>query len=555
MAKFTDGDIDAIKQQVDLVALIGETVPLRASGTTQKGLCPFHDERTPSFTVNRNGFYHCFGCGAGGDVFTWLSEHEQMSFPDAVEYLADRAGVTLTRVEDSAEASQRAHRRELSRACTIAQEVFAQDITSGAAAGARAELTSRGFTGADAQAHGCGYAAGRAAEMAAVEAGISRDIAEQTGLAGGLFADRLMWPIHDPAGRLVGFAGRRLRDSDRGKYVNSPASPLFHKSQLLYRLHVAKKVAAQQGRIFVVEGYTDVMAVEKAGLAAVASCGTAFTADHVSVLTRALPDSVKVVFCLDGDRAGAEATVKAWQAAQGILDRCEAVLLPEADPCDLQAAGEDVAAALGRRVPLTQAVLSIVIDSHLDGTPEGQSRAVRAVVELLKSGANEIVGAGYREFIAERIGVSPAHVPVAGQASPPAPVARPTHTSRGLEQAFWEVVIGAEDFDAAQIAQPEWFTTAAAVELATLVGELEGPTGWVQRLFERVSDPLKPVVAGCAASGGTGDAEVLLRKVEGQYWARQAAAAQAQMSAPGADVAHWMSKWRDANQRAKRLRL
>lgn len=510
-------DLDEIRSRVRVDELIGEQVLLRRAGSGQlKGLCPFHDEKTPSFTVTpAKGFFYCFGCGKAGDVFDWVRETSSLSFPEAARWLADRAGIQLRDTGSGTEPAGPSRRRMV-EALAATQTFYASQLETGEAAEARAELTSRGFTADDANRHGCGYAP-RAGGLRAVLAGFSRDetaVGQGAGLRrdGGhdFFTGRLTWPLRDVTGRIVGFAARRLYDDDRitSKYVNSPAGPLFSKSELLYWLDVAKTAAAKTGRVFVVEGYTDVMAMDAAGIPeAVASCGTAFTDAHLRLLRRTVPDA-RIVFCFDGDTAGIGATHKAWTLAKDHLAHCWTVRLPEGqDPCDLRTAHGDQALreALNRPRPLTDVVLDDAITAALvDDTPETRALAVDAAVTVLKGIPDPVMRDGYLAVAARHLKVPLGHVAakVGGdqpRTTPPAPAA-----GGGPRQAspVDRVVL------TLAINHPEWedqwrpwitgeyFAPGRGRDIANHVaGTATGP-GWEQRLVDTSPEELRPLLIG-----------------------------------------------------------
>lgn len=516
MARVDDATLDEIRARVRIEDIVGRSVVLKPDGSGRmKGLCPFHDEKSPSFKVDKSrGRYHCYGCEADGDVFEFVQQAEQLSFREAVEALAEKAGVTLAEADPELEQKRRAHQR-LREAVAAATEFYQQALLSPEAAHARRELTNRGFGRDHAETHGCGWAppAGGTAlvghlhaagytDKELVSAGLAT--ADRNGRTRDFFRDRLLWPIADSSGRTVGFSGRRLGESQTGgKYVNSPATSLFTKSQLLYRLHPARRLAAKTGRLFVVEGYTDVMAVESVGQAAVATCGTALTEDHVKLLARLLPEHVEVVFAFDSDSAGVAATTRAWQRAQPLLDRARAATLSGGDPCDIWTAdAAELAGQLETTTPLTEAVLRSVVATELSDqpTPESRVRAGKAAVALLRQATadNDLIVDGYRPLIAELTGLesippswwdtepqpSPAGPPSSthGQEEeppPPPPEFAAPRRNRGRdsrqvlrEQDFWGLVLatGTHWLD---VVDRTWFVTDPGTALWTALAAAE----------------------------------------------------------------------------------
>lgn len=424
-ARLSDDDIDAVKAMSSIDRVIGVDVELKpSSGGQLVGLCPMpgHVERTPSFKVSpAKGTYHCFGCGASGDVFDYLRETRGFSLPDAVRHLADQNGYSLTETEPDPEDVRR---RRILAALAAAQKFYADQLETPAAAPARGELTARSFTADDAHTHGCGYAPGRDALRSHL-LGEGFTLPELLGAGliherGGrdFFSRRLLWPLQDSSGKIVGFSGRQLSPSDHPKYLNTPQTEVFHKARLLYRLHHARSVARRSGVLYVVEGYTDVMAAERLGYAAVATCGTAFTADHASLLSRTLPADTFIVFGFDGDKAGQAAMEKAWRMSGPMLSQCEAVIWPDQlDPCDLIVRGREDAfrAAAADRRPLTELLVDQIIATELgtDPTPEARSRAMRKVGELLDSCPDPVIASHYIDTAATHLGIAdPTRPPV-----------------------------------------------------------------------------------------------------------------------------------------------
>ena len=328
--RIRDEDVALVREKARIDEIVRDYVALKpAGGGSLKGLCPFHDERSPSFHVTPSrGMYYCFGCQEGGDVITFVQKLDHLTFAESVEKLAGRTGVTLRYVEGGAGVNrQQGQRTRLVEANRAAEEYFISRLTSPEAAPARAFLTERGFDAAVADDFRLGFAPKSWDSLTTHLR--QKGFTDAELLAGGLvsqgnrgvydrFRGRLIWPIRDLAGDVVGFGARRLLEDDDGpKYLNTPETPLYKKSQVLYGIDRARKEIAKQQRVVVVEGYTDVMACQIAGVpVAVATCGTAFGGDHIKVLRRLLMDDDQmrgeVIFTFDGDAAGQKAALRAF---------------------------------------------------------------------------------------------------------------------------------------------------------------------------------------------------------------------------------------------------
>ena len=422
IGRIRDEDIVLVREKSPIGDVIGEYVQLRnAGGGNLKGLCPFHDEKSPSFNVTpARGMYYCFGCQAGGDVIKFVQEMEHVDFADAVERLASRVGIQLRYVEGSAPSNQnRGQRQRLLDAHREAAAFYATQLSSAEAEPAREFLRARGFDLVVAARYGCGYAPSgwdaltrhllakgfTGAELTL--GGLSRE-----GGRGGLidrFHRRLLWPIRDVGGEVVGFGARRLFDDDRveAKYLNTPETPIYKKSQLLYGVDMAKKEIARQHRAVIVEGYTDVMACHLSGVTtAVATCGTAFGADHVSAIRRLLMDSDafrgEVIFTFDGDAAGMKAAERAFADDQKFMSHTFVAIEPTGmDPCELRMASGDTAVLdlVARRIPLVEFVLRSTVRQHDLDTAEGRSAALDRAVPLVA----RIKDLGLRDEYARRL--------------------------------------------------------------------------------------------------------------------------------------------------------
>lgn len=423
--RFSEADVAEVRERTDLRELVSAHVDLRPAGNgVFKGLCPFHDEKTPSFTVTpARGTYHCFGCDEHGDAITWVTTIDHLTFPEAVRSLADAAGITLTETGVSDEDQQRASATRRALDVIAATDAYYRAmLDTPEATHAATELARRGFTRADATDAGCGWAPpgpGLLAHLTAagftaqdgIDAGVLRE-STRGGDPYPFLRDRLTWPVHNATGAVVGWGGRRLSEDQQGKYVNSAASPWFDKSSLLYGWVTARKAAAAAGRIVLVEGYTDVMAFRRAGIEeCVAACGTAIGPGHLRMIERALPEGTRVVVCLDPDDAGQKATLRTWRAATALLHRTEGVTLDGGDPCEVwQTHGPDaLRTALEQARPLTGIVMDRVISAGDTTSPDGRSRVAREVKDLLAEVSDPVLRSGYVDVAASLIGV-PAHV-------------------------------------------------------------------------------------------------------------------------------------------------
>ncbi len=402
--RIPDRDITAIRERTHIEEIVGDYVALRRAGADSlKGLCPFHDEKSPSFHVRPNhGHFHCFGCGEGGDVYTFLQKLEHIPFVEAVEQLADRIGYQINYEGGGASvARDRGTRARLVAANAAAQNFYAEQLLTPDAEKAREYLKQRDFDQAAAEQFGCGFAPvswdsmtkallAQGFEFAELEAaGLS-----QQGQRGprDRFRRRLLWPIRNLAGDIIGFGARKIFDDDTmGKYMNTPETMLYKKSQVLFGLDHAKKNIAKGHQVVIVEGYTDVMAMHLAGVTtAVASCGTAFGENHLALLRRLLMDDSyfrgEVIYTFDGDDAGKAAALKAFEGEQSIAGQTFVAIAPEGmDPCELRQSGGDNAVRdlIARRIPMFQFAIRAVLAGHDLDTAEGRVHALRDTVPVV----------------------------------------------------------------------------------------------------------------------------------------------------------------------------
>ncbi|MGB3697696.1 MAG: DNA primase [Gordonia sp. (in: high G+C Gram-positive bacteria)] len=402
--RIPDRDIAAIREQTRIEDVIGEYVTLRRAGADRMtGLCPFHDEKTPSFHVRPNhGHFHCFGCGEGGDVYTFLQKQEHISFVEAVEQLADSIGYTINyEGGGTAIKRDRGTRARLVAANAAAQQFYAEQLAGPDAQAAREFLTERGFDGNAAAHFGCGYAPAGWDTMtkALLRQGFQFSELEAAGLSkqgrkGPIdrFHRRLLWPIRNLGGDVIGFGARKLFDDDNlGKYMNTPETMLYKKSQVLFGLDLAKRDIAKGHQVVIVEGYTDVMAMHMAGVTtAVASCGTAFGEDHLALIRRLMMDDSyfrgEVIYTFDGDDAGQAAALKAFEGEQSVAGQTFVAVAPDGmDPCELRQRSGDPALRdlIARRIPMFQfAIKTLIAKQDLD-TAEGRVAALRETVPVV----------------------------------------------------------------------------------------------------------------------------------------------------------------------------
>jgi DNA primase len=402
-----EDDIALVRERADLVEIVRQYVTLKpAGGGAFKGLCPFHDEKSPSFHVRPGKGFHCFGCGEGGDVISFLMKHDGLPFNQAVEYLADKAGVQLryTEGEDRGSRPQGSPRHRLIEAHRFAQQWYADHLAGPEARAARQFLDERGFDKAAAETFGLGFAPrdGDALYKHLRQKAFTDTELVTAGLVAqgqrghyDRFRGRLLWPIRETSGETIGFGARRIFDDDRieAKYLNTPESPIYKKSQVLYGIDLARREIARTSQAVVVEGYTDVMACHLAGVTtAVATCGTAFGEDHGRVLRRLLHDHEEfrgeVIFTFDGDEAGQKAALRAFGGDQQFVGQTYVAVEPDGlDPCDLRLRSGDAAVRelVARRTPLYRFVLGNVVSRYDLDRADGRVDALREAAKLVSS--------------------------------------------------------------------------------------------------------------------------------------------------------------------------
>ena len=424
------GDIDEVRQRVNIADVVGDYVTLKSAGVgSMKGLCPFHDERSPSFHVRpQAGFYHCFGCGEGGDAYSFLQKIDHLSFQEAVERLAERVGYQLT-YEDGSGGAPAGNRARLYAANQAAEKFFREHLGKPEAELGRAFLGERGFDALAAERFGVGFAPASydALSKHLVAAGFTIQELLDAGLVSqgdrgvyDRFRGRLVWPIRDVTGQTIGFGARKLREDDQGpKYLNTPETAVYHKSRVLYGLDLAKRDIAKQRQVVIVEGYTDVMACHLAGITtAVATCGTAFGGDHVTVVRRVLGDSDdpaqatkgEVIFTFDPDEAGQKAASRAFAEESRFAAQTFVAVPPEGlDPCDVRITKGDEALreVIAHRRPMYEFMIKQVMNQCDLNTVEGRTLALRAAAPVVSKIRDRVIRDGYARELAGWLGMNP----------------------------------------------------------------------------------------------------------------------------------------------------
>lgn len=395
-------DIEEVKSRVNIADVVGDYVALKnASVGSLKGLCPFHDEKSPSFNVRpMQGFYHCFGCGEGGDVYKFLQQMESISFYEAVEKLASRVGFELT-YEDGGPAQDQGQRSRILEANTAAAAFYQSQLMTDDAIPGRDFLKGRGFDKAAADHFGVGFAPKGWSNLTdhlkklgfTIEELVTAGLATKSDRgAYDKFRGRLIWPIRDATSQVIGFGARKLFDDDQGpKYLNTSDTLVYHKSSVLYGLDLAKKDISKQQRVVVVEGYTDVMACHLAGITtAVATCGTAFGDEHIRILNRMLSAEkdtpAEVIFTFDPDAAGQKAAMRAFNDSHKFSAQTFVAVGPDGlDPCDLrsQKGDEAVRLMIENKKPLFEFAIKQKIGKFDLATIEGRVGAARAAAPVV----------------------------------------------------------------------------------------------------------------------------------------------------------------------------
>ncbi|WP_029069188.1 DNA primase [Jonesia quinghaiensis] len=549
-------DVDAVRERARIEDIVGEHVTLKTAGVgSMKGLCPFHDEKSPSFHVRPQvGRYHCFGCGEGGDVISFVQKVDGLTFTEAVEYLAGRAGLTL-RYEEGGErrGEEPGRRARLLDAHRVASRYYQDHLMSPEAAPARAFLAERSFTREDAAHFGVGYAPKGWDHLLnhLRSKGFTTEELIATGMMSqgqrGIydrFRGRLMWPIRDVTGEVIGFGARRLYEDDQGpKYLNTPETTLYRKSHVLYGIDLAKRDIAKDKQVVVVEGYTDVMAAHLSGVTtAVATCGTAFGSDHVRFVRRLIGDTHTgggvrlasgdsvggaIIFTFDGDAAGQKAAMRAFGEDQRFLAQTFVAVEPSGmDPCELrQDKGPSAVRALVEaRVPMFEFVIKTTINSFDLNTAEGRVAALRQCAPVVAAIRDNALRPEYTRLLAGWLGMefesvrSAVQLAGRGQGRPNAagtgePVNAAAHALSvdakdpvaRLERQTLEVLLQQphavpaavmDSLPGEAFAVPAWRAVFDAVRAAGGVGHAHGLSAseWVAVVLDSAPLPVQPLI-------------------------------------------------------------
>ncbi len=426
MPRVKQSDIEQLKDRVDIVEVIGSYISLKTAGPGSfKGLCPFHGEKTPSFHVRSSpAFYHCFGCGVGGDVFKFVQEMEKIGFGEAIEKLAQRSGYQLTYEDGEKDTSNRTLLLAINKE---ASEFFVSQLASDEGGTARDFLVARGFDLASIAPFGVGYAPKGWQNLSQHLSSKGYKIEDQA-LVGLLskgdkgyydrFRGRVIWPIRDQNSQVVGFGARKLYEEDQGpKYLNTPETPVYHKSTVLYGLDLARREIAQKREVVVVEGYTDVMACHLAGVkTAVATCGTAFGEDHIKLINRLLGQSVEpasVIFTFDPDAAGEKAALKVYGDANKFNALTFVAAGPSGlDPSDLRQQQGDLAIVemLKQKKPLFEFVIQHRIAQFALTDVASRVAAARAAAPIIAEISDPALRSGYTRMLADWVSLEVSEV-------------------------------------------------------------------------------------------------------------------------------------------------
>lgn len=422
--RIRQADVEELKARINIADVVGDYVALKSAGVgSMKGLCPFHDERSPSFHVRPQiGYFHCFGCGESGDVYTFVQKMDHLSFTESIERLAQRINFELHYEEGSGKLAEGGNRARILAANAAAAEFFIAQLATPGAAEGRKFLGERGFDKAAAEQFGIGYAPKAWNDLR--DHLKTKGFTEEEQLAAGLlsqgdkgvydrFRGRLTWPIRDVTGQTIGFGARKLYEDDKGpKYLNTPETPVYHKAQVLYGLDLAKRDVSKTRRVVVVEGYTDVMAAHLSGVTtAVATCGTSFGVDHIKLLRRVMGDDSglgEVIFTFDPDAAGQKAAMRAFAEEQRFAAQTFVAVAPEGlDPCDLRLArGEQaVRDLIDQKIPMFEFVIKQILSNYNLDTVEGRVAALREAAPVVADIRDSALKPGYTRELARMTGV------------------------------------------------------------------------------------------------------------------------------------------------------
>jgi DNA primase len=569
--RINEEDIAAVRDRARIEEVVGSYVTLRSAGGTMKGLCPFHDEKTPSFQVTPSrGYWYCFGaCAEGGDVIDFMCKIDSLTFVEAVERLADRVGIQLRYTDDAGVRPEPGARMRMAEALRLAAEFFTEQLGSMDAVVARQFLNERGFDQQAAERFGVGFAPrdGRALlqhlrgrgfrDVELVSAGLARESGWD------FFQGRAMWPIRDSGRQVVGFGARRLFEDDRmpAKYINTPETLLYKKSHVLYGLDLARTSISKKSQAVVVEGYTDVMAAHLSGVdTAVASCGTAFGDDHARLLRRLMGNHDafhgEVIFTFDGDEAGQAAAIKVFAGDQNFVTQTYVAIEPTGlDPCDLRLQRGEAAVRelVARRVPLYRFVMNNVLKQHDLDRADGRLAALRSAAPLVASIRDNALVSGYARELAGLLGMdieevrtevmraaaksgrrpamgrpttADSHSAAERDASPALPLLpNPNERLLATERQTAKLLIqnpdlfpeGWDGLTTTDFTHPAYAAVFAAVEKATV--ELGGATviadtDWVHRVSQACdSDEIRSLVASLAVEALPVQGKVTVRYV------------------------------------------
>ena len=552
--RIRQSDVEEVKSRTNIADIIGEYVSLKNAGVgSVKGLCPFHDERSPSFHVRpQAGFYHCFGCGESGDVYSFLQKMEHLSFSESIEKLAERLRFELHYEDGGGAKSETGSRARILGANAAAADFFVAQLSLPTAAIGRTFLGQRGFDREAADQFGIGFApkGWNGLRDHLKTKGFTDEEMLQAGLLSqgdkgvyDRFRERLVWPIRDVTGQTIGFGARKLSDDDPGpKYLNTPETPVYRKAQVLYGLDLAKRDIAKTRQVVVVEGYTDVMAAHLSGVTtAVATCGTAFGVDHIRLIRRVMGDDSglgEVVFTFDPDAAGQKAALRAFAEQQRFEAQTYVAVGPDGfDPCDLRLAKGEAAvrALVDNKVPMFEFVIRQVLSHYSLDTVEGRAAALRESAPIVSEIRDPALRPGYARELARLVGVdvTEAQAAIARAAKAPAardrsaPIGAPGSASNGAEAGVSEarVVIDfnrdpqtrlERDALMALIQHPEALTVEIAQEAVqsvftdTTLSVIRDAVGssmtdfggdtWADRILANTPDDLKPVVTQLAVA-------------------------------------------------------
>jgi DNA primase len=522
MGLFPQQFIDDLKHHADIVVVIQDYVSLRKAGATYKGLCPFHNERTPSFQVNREkGFFHCFGCGVGGDVFKFLELHDKVGFPDAVKLLAQRFGLTLPELEQSDEQRASAADREaLLKVHETAAAWFREQLASPAGARIRTQIDQRGLSEATSAAVGLGFAprSRDALKQALLQQGFSTGLLLRAGLVTqrddgevvDRFRNRLMIPISRDTGSVIAFGGRAVDSDQQPKYLNSPETPIYSKGRTLYGLNLSKAAIRQSGFAVLVEGYFDFAQVYQAGFqSVVASCGTALTPQQAQQLRRF---TSKVVLSFDPDAAGQGAAAKSCEMLVSEGFEVNVAMLPGGDDPDTfvrKHGGQGYADRLRQSQPYLDYLLDRVAGRHNLRTSEGRARFIDEVLPVIDNVPDRtrqelfVKDIAQRALISEdaiwprakkavtkyRTGLTESQLPALGQV---------TKAEKGL--IWWLVHEPAPALAALGTLEPDDLEGLAARSVLDLARKLNEDRGFAPSVFlERLSMVEAQLVTGIAS--------------------------------------------------------